>query len=98
MAGTSSLQTTYRQGVHQKVAFTDTAGTISNGFGSQTKTVRVAVTSAAYVKIENSPTATANDMYMTADLPEYFTVSPGQKVSAIQVSAGGDLHVTEMSQ
>jgi hypothetical protein len=98
MAGNPSLQTTYRQGTHQKVAFTGTAGTIANGFGAQTKTVRVIVTSAAYVKIGNSPTATSSDMYMAANVPEYFTVSPGQKASAVQVSAGGDLHVTEMDQ
>jgi hypothetical protein len=98
MAANPSLQTTYRQSSHQKVAFTGTAGTITNGFGTQTKTVRVIVTSAAFVKIGNSPTATSSDMYMAANVPEYFTVSPGQKASAIQVSAGGDLHVTEMDQ
>ena len=98
MAGNVNLQTTYRQGNHQKAAFTGTAGTIANGFGTQTKTIRVIVTTAAYVKVGNGPTATSSDMYMPADRPEYFTVSPGQKVSAIQVSAGGDLHVTEMSQ
>jgi hypothetical protein len=98
MAGNPHLQTTYRQGTHQKAAFTGTAGTISSGFGSQTKTVRVIVTAAAYVRIGNSPTATTADMYMAADLPEYFTVSSGQKVSAVQVSAAGDLHVTEMDQ
>jgi hypothetical protein len=98
MAGNPSLQTTYRQGAHQKAAFTGTAGTIANGIGAYTKTVRVIVTAAAYVKIGNSPTATAADMYMAANWPEYFTVTPGQKVSAIQVSAGGDLHVTEMDQ
>ena len=52
MAGNPSLQTTYRQGTHQKVAFTGTAGTIANGFGAQTKTVRVIVTAAACVKID----------------------------------------------
>ena len=98
MAANPSLQTTYRQSSHQKIAFTGTAGTIANGFGAQTKTVRVIVTSAAYVKIGNSPTATSSDMYMAANVPEYFTVSPGQKASAIQVSSGGDLHVTEMDQ
>ena len=98
MAGNPSLQTTYRQGTHQKVAVTGTAGTIANGFGAQTKTVRVIVTAAACVKIANSPTATTSDMYMAANVPEYFTVTPGQKVSAVQISAGGDLHVTEMDQ
>jgi hypothetical protein len=35
-------------------------------------------------------------MYVTAGIPEYFTITPGQKVSAIQVSSGGSLYVTEM--
>ena len=34
---------------------------------------------------------------MPADTVEYFTCSPGEKVSAIQQSAGGTLHVTEVS-
>ena len=34
---------------------------------------------------------------MPADTVEYFTVAPGEKVSAIQLSAGGTLHVTEIS-
>jgi hypothetical protein len=28
---------------------------------------------------------------------EYFTIGPGEKVSAIQLSAGGTLHVTEVA-
>jgi hypothetical protein len=64
--------------------------------GSQTRQVRVVVTTAAYIKIGNSPTATTSDVYMPADSPEYFTCTPGQKVSAVQVSSGGTLHVTEL--
>lgn len=84
-------------GTHQSVAYTGTAGTITNAFAAGTYKVRVAVTSAAYVKVGNSPTATSSDVYMPADAVEYFTVLPGMKVSAIQVSAGGTLHVTEVA-
>jgi hypothetical protein len=87
---------TGRLGTHQSVAYTGTAGTISNVVGSQTRQVRVVVTTAAYIKIGNSPTATTSDVYMPADSPEYFTCTPGQKVSAVQVSSGGTLHVTEI--
>lgn len=86
-----------RLGTHQSVAYTGTAGTISNGVGAQTYAVRVIVTSAAYVKIGDSPTATTSDVYMPAGIAESFTITPGQKVSAIQVSAGGTLHVTELN-
>lgn len=88
---------TGRLGTHQSVAYTGTAGTISNAVGAQTYKVRVVVTTAAYIKIDNSPTATSSNTYMAADSPEYFTITPGQKVSAIQVSSGGTLHVTEIT-
>lgn len=88
---------TGRLGSHQSVAYTGTAGTITTAFGTGTQKVRVVTTSAAYIKISSSPTATSSDVYMPADSPEYFTVNPGEKVSAIQVSSGGTLHVTQVS-
>lgn len=88
---------TGRLSTHQSVAYTGTAGTITNAVGAQTYKVRVVVTTAAYVAIGNSPTATAASVYCPADTPEYFTITPGMKVSAIQLSAGGTLHVTEIT-
>lgn len=98
MAGSTNIQTTYRPGTHQKVAYTGTAGVTTNGVSAQIKTIRVVLTTAGYIKIGAAPTATTSDVYMPANWPEYFTVSPGQKVSAIQDAAGGNLHVTEMTQ
>ena len=88
---------TGRQGTHQSASYTGTAGTITNAITDQVTKVRVIVTSAAYVKIDKSPTATSSDMYMPADSAEYFTVSAGMKVSAIQVTSSGTLHVTEIA-
>jgi hypothetical protein len=87
----------YRLGTHQSVAFTGTAGTIANAFAAGTTAVRVIATSACYLLIDNSPTATTASVYLAADVPEVFLVTPGQKASAVQVSAGGTLHVTELS-
>lgn len=87
---------TGRLGTHQSVAYTGTAGTISDEIGTGVLKVRVVVTSAAYIKIGNDPTATTADVYMVADTPEYFTITSGMKVSAIQVSGAGTLHVTEI--
>ena len=87
---------TGRLGRHQSVSYTGTAGTISNAIGDGVMKVRVVVTSAAYIKIGKSPTATSSDVYMPADSVEYFTVMAGEKVSAIQVSDSGTLHVTEI--
>ena len=80
----------------QSVAYAGTAGTIANAVGAQTYKVRVLVTTAAYIKIDNSPTATTADAYLPAGIPEYFTITPGQKVSAVQVASGGNLYVTEV--
>jgi len=88
---------TGRPATVQKVAYTGTAGTISNSFAAGIQRIRVLVTTDAYVAIGYSPTATTNDMYMTGLVPEYFTVSQGQKVSAMQVASGGTLNVTEIS-
>ena len=82
---------------HQSVAYTGTAGTIAAAITTGITKIRVVVTSAAYIKIDSSPTATTSDVYMPADSPEYFTVRAGMKVSAVQVSSGGTLHVTEIA-
>jgi hypothetical protein len=87
---------TGRLGTHQSVAYTGTAGTITNAVGTGVQKVRVIVTTDAYVKIGSSPTATTSDVYMSAESPEYFTIAAGEKVSAIQLSSGGTLHVTEI--
>jgi hypothetical protein len=86
-----------RLSTHQSVAFTGTAGTIANPVGAQTYKVRVLATADAFIKIDNAPTATGADVYLPALQAEYFHITPGQKVSAVQVAAGGTLHVTEIS-
>lgn len=84
-------------GTHQVKAYT-TSAEIDNAIGTGVNKVRVVVTTAAYIKIGKTPvTATTSDVYMPADSPEYFTIRPGEKVAAVQVSSGGNLHVTEIS-
>jgi hypothetical protein len=82
----------------QTVAYTGTAGTITNPVGDYTSLVRVVVSTAAFIKIAKSPTATTSDVYLAANTPEYFIIHPGEKVSAIQSAAGGSLYVTEMTR
>lgn len=82
-------------GASQKVTYTGTAGTITNAVAAGVSVVRIVVTSDAFIKIGTSPTATANDIFIPANVPEYFGIKTGEKVSAIQSSAGGTLYVTE---
>lgn len=87
----------WRAGTSQNVAYTGTAGTITNAVGTYTRFVRIVTTTAAFVKIGKSPTATTSDMYMPAGIPEVFQIGEGEKVSAVQASAGGSLYVTELT-
>jgi len=87
---------TGRLGTHQSAAYTTTAGTITSAVGSQTYKVRIVCTTDAFVKVGDAPTATASDPLFPANSVEYVTITPGQKVSAVQSAAGGTLHVTEV--
>jgi hypothetical protein len=86
---------TARPGITQNVAFTGTAGTITNPISSETYKVRVLVTSDAYITLDGTTPTSSNALYLPALSAEYFTTTPGQKVSAVQVSASGTLYVTE---
>ncbi len=87
----------HRLGTVQSASYTGTAGVITNAIGAQTYKIRVVLTSPGFIAIGAAPTATTGDHYMPADKPEYFTVTPGQKVSALQASIAGTLYVTEVS-
>lgn len=92
----SRIGTPLRPGAHQSVAYTGTAGTITTASDAQTQVIRVVCTTAGFISIGADPTATTAGIYMPANIPEYFIVAGANKVSAIQLSAGGTLHVTEM--
>jgi hypothetical protein len=53
------------------------------------------VTTDAYVKVGKNVTATTTDTYLAGLQAEYVIVSPGENVSAVQVSSPGVLNVTE---
>ena len=86
-----------RLGTTQNVAYSAAAGTIANPVGSQTYKVRVVCTTDAFIRIDNNPTATLSDALLPAGAPEYFTITPGMKVSAVQVASSGVMYVTEVS-
>ena len=72
-----------RLGTHQSAAYTGTAGTITNAISAGVKKARIAVTSAAYIKIGVAPTATTSDVYMAATLP---STSPSLRARRCQPS------------
>lgn len=81
-------------GTVQVVAYTGTAGQ-SAALGTSTKLVRVIASSACHIKFGANPTATTSDIYLPANVAEYFGVTPGDKISAVQVASGGNLNITE---
>ena len=84
----------WRLGASQEVAYTGTAGT-SSAMGAQTYAVSITTTTDAYVSLTG--TATSGDHFIPADTPLVVQCTPGQTVSAIQVSTGGNLHITELT-
>ena len=86
-----------RLGASQDVAY-GSSSAASAAFGAQTYKVRLVATTDCRIRIsDGTPTAVATDTYLPALAAEYFTVTPGQKVAAIQVSSAGTLNVTEVS-
>lgn len=75
------------------VPYTGTAG---NGAaaGAGIIAVRVVTTTAAFIRIGKTAVAVADDTYMPAGVSETFQCGEGERVSAIQVAAGGNLQWT----
>ena len=95
-----TLDSTLRfSGVSDVVAYTGTAGQ-SVAVPANIHDVRIVCTSNAWIAIGANPTATAadNSLYMPAGVVEYFHISPGEKISAVQDSAGGNLVVGFMTR
>lgn len=76
------------------IAYTGTAGTYGP-IGTETYKVRVLVTTDAYVTTDGSTPSSSAGAYVVGLSVEYFTVTPGQTIKAVQVSSGGTLNVTE---
>ena len=85
-------------GTTQTVSYTGTAGRTTNALGAQTRVVRIVLTTTGFVafgSVTFDATIT-NGMHMVANREEYFSVNAGQYVSAIQLSSGGNMYVSEM--
>jgi len=81
----------------QSVAYTGTHGAISTAVGSQTRNVLVYASSDCHIQFAKTPVATTADMFLPGSMQIFLTIHPGEKVSAIQASAGGTLYVSEMT-
>ena len=73
-----------------------TASVQSSAFGSQTEYVRLVSAVDFFVDFGGNPTATAAKILITADQPEIFKVSPGEKIAGLNATNSAVLYVTEM--
>lgn len=83
-------------------AYTGTAGTRAV-LPAGCQSVWVMCTTAAYVRVGVDPTAVATDFPVAANVGYVLplradTPSESQKVSAVQVAAGGNLHVIPLAE
>lgn len=87
---------TGRLGTAQNVAYTGTAGAVTNGVSTGVTKVRVLVTTDAFVTTDGTTPGPTSGAYIPALSAEYLTVTAGQKPAAVQVAAAGTLYVTEL--
>lgn len=100
------MQQAPRVGTTQTIAY-DATVPITNAFGSETWQIRLIANSGCHFHIYEAggtATATTADPYLPPGIAESFTVSPGQKISAIKAATNGlvtatagTLWVTELS-
>jgi hypothetical protein len=80
-----------KPGATQKLPF----GAISaRSEAINTTMVRLAADGDCFVAFGADPIATPTDLYLAAQCPEYFVVTPGTKVAALQASLAGNLYIT----
>jgi len=86
-----------RPTTHQSLT-TSGSSVASAAFGSQTEYVRIATPADIHILFGSAPTAIATagsaTIFVPADQPEIFKVSPGEKVAVIGTA---EVSVTEMS-
>jgi hypothetical protein len=94
-------QPSSRQGAVQNLATGAASAQLPNKFGPETYQVRLSATAACYYVITEaaSPVAASasNGALLPAGIVEHVTVTPGQTLTAIEVSATGVLSVVEVS-
>jgi len=87
----------FRYGTTHVVAYTGTAARMSTGISDGCKLALVWCETDAHIAVgDNSVDATTSDKPITAKVDTPVVVNPGEFISAIQQSAGGNMYVTEL--
>jgi hypothetical protein len=78
-------------GVSQSFTFDGTSG---QGDAIDATIVRIVATENCWVKFGENPTAAVGDLYIVANVPEYFGINRGDVIAVVQDSAGGWIYIT----
>lgn len=86
-------------GTTQKISVAAASAAVTNAFDADTRILRISTTTDCHLALAASPTATTNDMLLTAaEGVRDITIDGGGKLAAIRVTADGTLTVTELSK
>ncbi len=84
-----TMQNSSRVGITQTITYDGSVG-ITSAFGSETYQLRLVANSGCCYRIgDGAQTATTSDPYLPANVVEYVTVSPGQRIAAIKAATNG---------
>lgn len=96
MASRNVEQVDYRPLSVEVVAYTGTAGN-GTAVGSGVKAVDVVCTTAAFIAIGKTAVATTSFIPVEALKHYRYAVTEGDRVSAIQSAAGGNVHIVSLA-
>jgi hypothetical protein len=88
----------YRPVKTQTITTSGSSAALSTAVVEGVDAVYLTATENCYVAWGASPTATTSDMYLAKDWPYCMKIAVGEKLAALQVSTGGTLYVTEVSE
>ena len=89
------LRTRVTPGNNPQVVAVSSSSTQSTAFAAGSHYARLVSTVNCYVAFGTNPTATSSSLYMVANVPEFFGITPAQKVAVLRVSGDGSLSVVE---
>jgi hypothetical protein len=84
-----------RLGTVQNFTLTGTSQP-STAFSNETYMIRITATEGAYFVIGTTPVAADTDPLLGANVVDYITVTPGQKIAVLEADSGGVFSVTEL--
>lgn len=81
----------------QTITTSGTSAATSSAVATSTRLVRIVATKDVHITFASAPTATTSSPFLPANQVEYFKITGGHKVAAIQNSEAGVVYVTEMA-